>query len=71
MLLGIIAIIYVVWSIRLGLQFVDGRWAALEEPGKKIPKIIISVVLGLTLGVVLIVLRILKFITDDFPRLFG
>lgn len=64
-------VVYCVWSIRLGLRFVDGRWSVLEQPQNKGLKIFISVVIGWLFGIVLIVLRIFKFMTHDFPRLLG
>ncbi len=67
----VLVAIYCVWSIRLGFRFVDGRWATLEAPNMKPIKMIISIVLGLSLGIFLIVARIIKFIFCDLPRLLG
>ncbi len=71
LLVILLAIVYCVWSVRLGLQFVNGRWEALERPERRQVKIVVSVVLGLLLGAVLIVARIMKFIFSDFPRIMG
>lgn len=70
-LIFVALVVYCVWSIRLGLRFVDGRWNVLEQPKNKKLKLFVSVVIGWLFGIVLIVLRIFKFMIYDFPRLLG
>lgn len=47
-----------------GFRFVDGRWAYLEQPGHKIQKIAISILIGCVAGVFYFVYRAVKFILD-------
>ena len=42
----IVLAVYGIWSIRWGLRFVNGRWAALEQPKMRVVKVIISIVIG-------------------------
>ena len=47
----IVLAVYGIWSIRWGLRFVNGRWAALEQPKMRVVKVIISIVIGAVFGV--------------------
>lgn len=58
----IASVVYAVFAIRWGLRYVDGRWAALEEPKKKPLKIVVSILLGLVLGAFKICWMIIKLV---------
>lgn len=66
----IVLAVYGIWSIRWGLRFVNGRWAALEQPKMRVVKVIISIVIGAVFGVFYLVWRGVKLILIDLPRLF-
>lgn len=62
----IIVGLYLFFGIRWGHRFVDGRWNWLEKPELKILKIVISVVIGTTFGIVMIFAAILKLVSKIF-----
>lgn len=61
-LIWILGIVYCIWSVQLGVQFVRNNFPALDEPGKKWIGIILAIVIGLGLGSVLIALNIIKWV---------
>lgn len=67
LLIGIVIVIYGIWSIRWGLRFVNGRWLFLEQPSRKWMKLLASCVIGLLFGFCYFLYRVIKFFEKGIP----
>ena len=65
---GLVILIYAFFSIRWGYRFVDGRWAWLESPDRKVLKFLVALFLGYFLAGLYFVFWCLKMILIVIPR---
>lgn len=66
--IAIVTIIYIILGVRWGIRFVDQRWEALEQPNRRWLKLLVSIVIGITLGILFFALRAMKLIFHDIPN---
>lgn len=67
-LVAIVVGLYLVWSIRTGIGFVDERFTFLKSIPSRWPTILIGAVFGMGFGVLLLALLVIKFMFGVLPR---